>query len=86
MSLRCGDAGWQSLIQYLIHTTINRPPLSLQVREMNTLEWWGSPGYTLFRLFWLNYIDCGCSLEPPHPGGSNEHPQSITGAEISTNH
>ena len=22
-------------------------------------------------------IDCGYSLEPPHRGGSNEHPQSV---------
>ena len=22
-------------------------------------------------------IDCGYSLEPPHPGGSNEYPQSM---------
>ena len=22
-------------------------------------------------------IDCGCSLEPPHKGGSNEYPQSM---------
>ena len=22
-------------------------------------------------------IDCGCSLEPPHRGGSNEYPQSM---------
>ena len=22
-------------------------------------------------------IDCGCSLEPPRRGGSNEHPQSM---------
>ena len=27
-------------------------------------------------------IDCGCSLEPPQRGGSNEYPQSMFGAEI----
>ena len=27
-------------------------------------------------------IDCGYSLEPPRPGGSNEYPQSMFWAEI----
>ena len=27
-------------------------------------------------------IDCGCSLEPPRRGGSNEYPQSMFWAEI----
>ena len=31
---------------------------------------------TLFHISAQN-IYCGCSLEPPRRGGSNEHPQSI---------
>ena len=37
----------------------------------------GFTGYTLFFLFLVENINCGYSLEPPHRGGSNEHPQSI---------
>ena len=44
----------------------------------------GLQGYTFFFLFQLKSIDCGYSLEPPHQGGSNEHPQSIFWAEIWT--
>ena len=36
--------------------------------------------YIIF--FLLKSIDCGCSLEPPHRGGSNEYPQSMFSAEI----
>ena len=39
-------------------------------------------GYTWFFLFLLKNIDCGCSLEPPHRGGSNEYPQAMFWAEI----
>ena len=31
---------------------------------------------TFFLIFAQN-IDCGCTLEPPHRGGSNEYPQSM---------
>ena len=31
----------------------------------------------LFFLFCLKNKDCGYSLEPPHQGGSDEHPQSM---------
>ena len=27
-------------------------------------------------------IDCGCSLEPPRRGGSNEHPHSVSLSKI----
>ena len=37
----------------------------------------GVKGYTLFFLFLLKNIDCGCSLEPPWRSGSNEYPQSM---------
>ena len=33
----------------------------------------GLQGYTLFFLFLLENIDCGYSLEPPRPGGTNEY-------------
>ena len=39
-------------------------------------------GYTLFFLLWLKNIDCGYSLEPPHQGGFNEHPQSMFQVKI----
>ena len=34
-------------------------------------------GVYLFFLFLLQNIDCGYSLEPPQPGGSNVYPQSM---------
>ena len=37
--------------------------------------------YIIFLISALN-IDCGYSLEPPRPGGSNGYPQSIFWAEI----
>ena len=37
----------------------------------------GFRGVYLFFLFLLQNIDCGYSLEPPRPGGSNVYPQSI---------
>ena len=35
----------------------------------------------IFHIYAQN-IDCGCSLEPPHRGGSNEYKQSMFLAEI----
>ena len=37
--------------------------------------------FDIFPIFAQN-IDCGCTLEPPGRGGSNEYPQSIFGAKI----
>ena len=37
--------------------------------------------YDIFHISAQN-IDCGCSLEPPRRGGSNEYPQSMFWAEI----
>ena len=37
----------------------------------------GLQGYTLFFLFLLKNVDCGYSLKPPLPGGSNKYPQCI---------
>ena len=56
---------------------------------MNTLqspyyrEKWGLPtiDYFLF-LFWLKNMNCWYSLEPPHRGGSVEHPQFMSGDKI----
>ena len=45
-------------------------------------EKWGLPWYTLVKLFWIQNIDCGYSLEPPQWGGSNEYPQSMLRANI----
>ena len=38
--------------------------------------------YIICLIFCLKNIDCGYSLEPPRPGGSNEYPQSMFRAEI----
>ena len=37
----------------------------------------GYTGVHLFFSFFLQNIDCGCSLEPPRRGGSNVYPQSM---------
>ena len=37
----------------------------------------GFTGVYIIFLFLLKNIDCGCSLEPPRRGGSNEYPQSM---------
>ena len=37
--------------------------------------------YDIFRISAQN-IDCGCSLEPPRRGSSNEYPKSMFWAEI----
>ena len=37
--------------------------------------------FKIFLIFAQN-IDCGCTLEPPRRGGSNEYPQSMFGAKI----
>ena len=31
----------------------------------------------IFYLFLVQNIDCGCSFESPHSGGTNEYPQSM---------
>ena len=33
--------------------------------------------YTEIYFSYIDNIDCGCTLEPPHRGGSNEYPQSM---------
>ena len=42
----------------------------------------GYAGVYLFFLFLLQNIDCGYSLKPPHRGGSNVYPQSVSCAKI----
>ena len=37
----------------------------------------GFTGVYIIFLFSAQNIDCGYSLEPPRPGGSNEYPQSM---------
>ena len=37
----------------------------------------GLTGVYIIFLILLKNIDCGYLLEPPHRGGSNEHPQSM---------
>ena len=38
----------------------------------------GFTGVYISFLILLKNIDCGYSLEPPHRGGSNEYPQSMS--------
>ena len=42
----------------------------------------GFTGVYIIFLISAQNIDCGCSLEPPRRGGSNEYPQSMFWAEI----
>ena len=44
-----------------------------------TSHYIGKYGVHITFLIFARNIDCGCFLEPPHWGGSNEHPQSIFG-------
>ena len=37
----------------------------------------GFTGVYIIFLISVQNIDCGCSLEPPRRGGSNEYPQSM---------
>ena len=42
----------------------------------------GFTGVYIIFLISAKNIDCGYSLEPPHRGGSNEYPQSMSWSEI----
>ena len=42
----------------------------------------GFTGACIISFISTQKIDCGCSLEPPRRGGSNEYPQSMFWAEI----
>ena len=67
-------------IQYITKTRLyNFDPLKPHFYNSKTRVY---RGIHYFSYFARKDIECGCSLEPPHQGGSNEYPQYMFWAEI----
>ena len=61
----------------------NEHPLQSHIREKGKVGFAGVNMFFFFQfLTFAQNIDCGCLLEQPHYGGSNEHKQSMFWAKI----
>ena len=65
---------------------ITRTCLFKYIENFTTKKWKISDKkFWYFFIFLFKNIDCGCSLEPPQRGGSNEYPQSMFLSRIKKN-
>ena len=65
---------------------ITKTPLFKYIEKFITKNGkFSDKNYDIFFLFLLKNIDCGCSLEPPRRGGSNEYPQYMFLSRNKTN-
>ena len=57
---------------------ITKTCLSKYIENLTTKKWnFSDKKFWYFFQISAQNIDCGCSLEPPRRGGSNEYPQSM---------
>ena len=78
--LRIHDSGKiisKQILLILFNQLITKTRLSKYTENFTTKKWkFSDKNSDIFYISAQN-IDCGCSLEPPRRGGSNEYPQSM---------